>query len=486
MKLSAALIVKNESSCLEKCLKSLKGFDEIVVVDTGSTDNTYGIARNWADRVYTDYQWNDNFAEARNHVLSKVTGDWVLSIDADEELITEAEHIKSVISQAEEQGFKAIDIIQEGRNGDINYFPRLFKRCPEVKWYGAIHNYLSIKGDVRSDVRIKYGYSAAHQLDPNRALRILKKEVEKGGKIREIYYLAREYWYRKEYKEAIKWWEDYIRVSRFLPERADAYLMIARCYWTLGEGEKARVNCLSAIEINSNFKEALKFMAELSWEHNAIRWREFAELATNENVLFIRGESKNKKMLEENINTPEHYNECFKNRNFEIDYNEPMRDNALLSRFHGGRFLDLGCGVSPHCKLAKLSTGSSEVVGMDFSDKLIEVLRGRFPNIMYLVGDVRDLKFENDYFDYIVLGEVLEHMEKPEEVLNGIVRVLKPKGILAMSCPNNDGGRFSCKEHIWSFTEKGIRELLSPHGTVETSILIENKHQFIIGYLTKK
>ena len=85
MKLSAALIVKNEKACLEKCLKSLKGFDEIVVLDTGSTDNTYIIARNLADRVYSDYKWNDNFAEARNHVLGKVTGDWVLSIDADEE-----------------------------------------------------------------------------------------------------------------------------------------------------------------------------------------------------------------------------------------------------------------------------------------------------------------------------------------------------------------------------------------------------------------
>lgn len=194
-----------------------------------------------------------------------------------------------------------------------------------------------------------------------------------------------------------------------------------------------------------------------------------------------------KKLLKKNINTVKHYNTIFKNRNFEIDYREPQRDLALTCKFKGGDFLDLGCGVSPHCKMIKEKFGAmANVVGLDFSDKLIEVLRERFPTITYLVGDVRDLKFQDNTFNYIVLGEVLEHTEEPLKILEGIVRTLKPGGILAMSVPNKDGGTYSCEEHIWSFTEESIKELLSKFGTVETFSLNENNHQFIISYLTKK
>lgn len=292
IKLSAVLIVKNEEKVLANCLRSLQSVDEIVVLDTGSKDSTYVIARNLADKLYSDYKWNDNFSEARNHALSKATGDWVLSIDADEELLTEVKYIKKAIGEAEKCGIKAIDVIQEGRGGERNYFPRLFKRCPEVYWIGAIHNYLSVPGMIKSDIVIKYGYSPAHGLDPDRALRILNIEVAKGNKVRELYYLAREYWYRKDYQTALKWYEEYLKVSKWLPERADAHLMMARCYWALAEGEKARESCLKALSINADFKEALYFMATLSWEHNAKKWRQYGEIATNENVLFIRNPTK--------------------------------------------------------------------------------------------------------------------------------------------------------------------------------------------------
>ena len=73
-----------------------------------------------------------------------------------------------------------------------------------------------------------------------------------------------------------------------LAERADAYLYLARIYWQTQRGDEARTACMNAITINANFREALRFMATLSFEHNAVRWREFAEHATNERVLFVR------------------------------------------------------------------------------------------------------------------------------------------------------------------------------------------------------
>ena len=287
MRLSIVMIVRNEEKCLDTCLKSVKGADEIVVVDTGSIDNTIEVAKTYTSKVYNDYRWRDNFSEARNHALKKATGDWVLSIDADEELLNTIDEVKKVIKKAEKDSIKTVNVIQVSGEHSNN-FPRLFKRCPEVYWQGAIHNHLTLAGQADSPIKIKYGYSPAHSLDPDRALRILKEQVDKGGRIRELYYLAREYWYRRDYITAIHWFKEYINKSTFLAEKADAYLLMARCYWALRKGEEARVNCLMALNINGNFKEALYLMAEMSWEHNAKSWRKFAEIATNENVLFIR------------------------------------------------------------------------------------------------------------------------------------------------------------------------------------------------------
>lgn len=294
-RLSVVMIVKNEEKCLDICLKSVKGADEIVVVDTGSQDNTIEVAKTYTSKVYNDYRWKDNFSEARNHALKKATGDWVLSIDADEELLSPIDELRQEIEKAEKDGHRTINVNQVSGNSS-NVFPRLFKRCPEVYWQGAIHNHLTLSGERNSNIKIRYGYSPAHSLDPDRSLRILKEQVDKGGKVRELYYLAREYWYRKEYIFAIHWFKEYINKSTFLGEKADAYLYLARCYWALTKGEEARGCCLLALSINANFKEALYFMAELAgknsgnetWEKNAKQWEKMAEIATNENVLFIR------------------------------------------------------------------------------------------------------------------------------------------------------------------------------------------------------
>src|SRR5262245_2430660 len=82
--LSAALIVKNEERCLERCLQSLQDLvDEVVVVDTGSTDRTREIASDCGARLY-DFAWVDDFAAARNHALDLARGEWIFYIDADE------------------------------------------------------------------------------------------------------------------------------------------------------------------------------------------------------------------------------------------------------------------------------------------------------------------------------------------------------------------------------------------------------------------
>ncbi|MDD4781233.1 MAG: hypothetical protein PHT02_11635, partial [Tissierellia bacterium] len=158
-----------------------------------------------------------------------------------------------------------------------------------IRWKGAIHNYLNTSDAYESDIELYYGYSDAHKLDPDRALRILGKVVINNPKsIREKFYLAREYFYRKDYKTAIKYYEWYLEDAKFWAEIVDCYMMLAYCYNNISNIDKAKEYCLKAIALNTNFKEALLFMASVSGPKNKKRWEEFAKTATNEDLLFVR------------------------------------------------------------------------------------------------------------------------------------------------------------------------------------------------------
>ena len=89
MKLSACMIVKNEIDSLPECLDSIHDYvDEIVVVDTGSTDGTQFFVKPYSDKIVFDQiEWNDDFSAARNHAMSLATGDWMFTIDADDRVI---------------------------------------------------------------------------------------------------------------------------------------------------------------------------------------------------------------------------------------------------------------------------------------------------------------------------------------------------------------------------------------------------------------
>lgn len=290
MKLSACLIVKNEKDHIKDVLSSLAGIDEIVVVDTGSQDETVDIARTFTDKVFTDYLWNDNFAEARNHAISKCTGDWILSIDADEVLEKGGvEKIRKIIEEAlPEQLHFSVLMTSKGSN-QIHNLPRILRNDGSVRWNGAAHEALFPVQANRTDIVITYGYSTAHSLDPDRMLRILAKIVNSpSGTPRDLYYYAREFWYRKDYVQAERLFSEYVEIAVWLPEKADALLYQSRCLFFLQNGNKAREICMEAIVLNPDFKEALLFMAELHFDPWKHKWERLAAAATNEDVLFKR------------------------------------------------------------------------------------------------------------------------------------------------------------------------------------------------------
>lgn len=288
MKVSAVLIVKDEAPIIAQCLKSIKDFDEIVVVDTGSTDGTQDICRSFGAKVFEDYQWNDDFAEARNHAISKATGDWVLFVDADHVLTTPFRIVVRTAKDAERKGHKVVSVkhISEG-SGHMHYRELLFKRDPSIFWVGPVHECLNAPATLKSDIEQVYGYSKNHSKDPERNIRILLNKCDI-NKPRTRFYLARENYERKRYDEAIEWADKYLQIATWLPEICEAHLLKAWCYWMTGRGNDARASCLECIRNNPDFKEALLFMAKLHYEPWKHKWERLAESATNEDVLFVR------------------------------------------------------------------------------------------------------------------------------------------------------------------------------------------------------
>jgi len=138
------MIVKNEEQNIGRCLRSVKGVvDEIIVVDTGSDDKTCQIAQGFGAKVQS-FMWNDNFGDARNASLDLATREWILVLDADEELTTESREIlqRAVLQPGVEGYFIKIVNVAGDDNCPENSADavfRLFRNRPDYRFRGAVH-----------------------------------------------------------------------------------------------------------------------------------------------------------------------------------------------------------------------------------------------------------------------------------------------------------------------------------------------------------
>jgi tetratricopeptide (TPR) repeat protein len=139
--LSAALIVRNEERFLEACLRSLDGrVDEIVVVDTGSTDRSPEIARSLGARLVRR-TWDSDFAAARNASVDAALGEWILYIDADEQVVTFDRG--AVERDLAAPGYACYTVRLRPRVGYTRYREhRLFRNRPDLRFRGVIHESL--------------------------------------------------------------------------------------------------------------------------------------------------------------------------------------------------------------------------------------------------------------------------------------------------------------------------------------------------------
>ena len=277
--IQAVLIVKDEEKILEKCLESIKDFDlPPVVVDTGSTDDTIEIAKKYTDKIY-HFKWVNDFSKARNYAKEKCTGDWLLSIDADHQLLTPISEVKKVIEKTKSRVLNIKSIM--GQNW--HYRPVLFKNDPDIFWVGKVHENLNLKAEEDTNIERNCDYSENHLKDPERNLRILLT-MEKTP--RTLFYLGKEYLDLKQYDQAVQSFDEYLKVSTWLDEKAEAYFYKAKALWQLNQGTKAREAVFEAIKLNPDMKKALLFCSEMHYEPWKSKWANLACQASNKDVIF--------------------------------------------------------------------------------------------------------------------------------------------------------------------------------------------------------
>ena len=117
---------------------------------------------------------------------------------------------------------------------------------------------------------------------------MLAKTIKTDNSARHKFYLAREYYYKGRMNEALDMFQQYSKDSKYLAEKADAFLFMTKILWSLNRGSEARAHCLNAILCNPNFKEAFIWMSKMTFPKQSKIWLKMAENATNEDVIFIR------------------------------------------------------------------------------------------------------------------------------------------------------------------------------------------------------
>lgn len=244
--ISLCMIVRDEEDVLGRCLDSVKGLvDEIIVVDTGSQDHTKAIAARYTDRLF-DFPWIDDFAAARNFSFEKASCDYCMWLDADD-VFTEPAREKfqelkaslmpgtNVVMMPYHVGFD-----ENGRVTFSYYRERIVKNHQGMRWKGPVHEVLETHGTcLYADCPVTHW--KLHPSDPDRNLRIFEGLLKKGEALepRQQFYYGRELYYHRRYGEALKVLGNFLAEGRgWLENQIDACRHCAYCLYGLGrEGE---------------------------------------------------------------------------------------------------------------------------------------------------------------------------------------------------------------------------------------------------------
>ncbi|MCS7460414.1 glycosyltransferase family 2 protein [Paenibacillus doosanensis] len=238
---SLCMIVKNEEDVIGRCLSSVaSAVDEIIIVDTGSTDRTKEIAGSFVQRIY-DFEWIDDFAAARNYAFGLATKDYILWLDADD--VIQRDQLAAFVSLKETLD-PSVDSVTMAYHLAFDEFGnvtssvrrnRLVKRSNNFRWIGAVHEYLEVWGQIyNSDIAVTHS-SLRHDSDRN--INIYERRLGAGEQFspRDLYYYANELLDHSKPEMATRYYEQFLATGKgWIEDNISACGKLADCYHQLG------------------------------------------------------------------------------------------------------------------------------------------------------------------------------------------------------------------------------------------------------------
>ncbi len=250
------MIVKNEEEVLARCLASVQHIvDEIIIVDTGSTDATVDIAKAFGSRVFFE-PWSDDFAAARNASFAHATGDYILWIDADDIVRPEQAQLLAQKKPYLDRDvyYMPYDYAQDatGRSLCVLWRERMVRRQAGLRWHYPIHECLIVEPEhstEHADITITHRRTPRGiASDASRNRRILEQTITTEAYSHDPrihYYLAKEYQYEGALQQAADMFRTFLRLSGGWPEdRIGALHRLAVTLCTLADGTPAQAQSL--------------------------------------------------------------------------------------------------------------------------------------------------------------------------------------------------------------------------------------------------
>lgn len=253
--ISLCMIVKNEETCIDNCLKSICNLiDEIIIVDTGSTDNTKEICKKYTDKIY-DYDWNYDFGKARTYSFSFATCDYILWLDADDIItpknLNKLQELKSSIDGT-------IDIYNcwydyrhdlQGNCIYTFYRERIIKNTPDIYWDCIVHELLHFnKNSTIFNTDIRITHTNNHD-NTKRYISYFETKLSTGYELnaREKYFYSSELIKNNDIEKAFPYIQDFIEDTTYDYGYNNSYELSCGYHW-LGNYYKLKSNYYLAIK----------------------------------------------------------------------------------------------------------------------------------------------------------------------------------------------------------------------------------------------
>lgn len=242
IEVSLCMIVKDEEAVLARCLECVKDIvEEIIIVDTGSTDRTKEIARSFTTKVY-DFEWINDFAAARNFAFSKATKDYIFWLDADDVMLEKDQQSFQILKATIPPEVDSVLMnyhIHFDNNGNPTFSTmrnRLVKRSCQFQWEGEVHEYLKVHGVVAQSNTVIYHKKEKSSVGRNLKIYQEKQKLGIPFSSRDRFYYANELLGNHFYEEALQEYDIFLKEETgWVEDHIAACIQKSICFYHLNQ-----------------------------------------------------------------------------------------------------------------------------------------------------------------------------------------------------------------------------------------------------------